>query len=115
MTHDDRLLPSEFSDLEPFAAGWALPSFDARMQHRAASSMSEIRRFYDAAQPRADAALAYLEQFPLNQIPEDAARLLRLMFALAQAAMAVEVHGQPHVLHATLPILVSVKCEPAPA
>lgn len=115
MFTNDRLLPPEFSDLEPFAANWALSSFDARMQHRAASSMNEIRRFYDAAQPRADAAMIYLEQFPLHQMPQDATCLLRLMYGLAQAAMAVEVHGQPHLLHATLPILVSVKREPSPA
>lgn len=108
------LLPSAFADLEPFAATWALPTFDARMQLRAASSMADIRAFYEAMQPRADAALAYLEAFPLNEMPMAEQNLARLLYALAQAAMAVEMHGQPKVAHAPLPIPVRVLRESAP-
>lgn len=111
---NNQLLPAEFADLEAHAAEWALPSFDARMQHRAASSMDDIRRFYDAMQPRAEAALAYLENFPLDAMPEAEQRLMHLLYALAQAAMAVEIHGQPKVGHARLPIAVRVLREPLP-
>jgi hypothetical protein len=48
-------------------------------------------------------------------MPEDALRLLRLTFMLAQTAMAVEIHGRPHVPHASLPILVRVRREQTPA
>ena len=115
MSQQLRLLPTGFEDLESFVATWALPTFNERMQHRAAQSMSEIRRFYDAMQPRADAAMVYLEQFPLNAIPADALNLFHLSLALAQAAMAVEIHGRPHVANARLPIMVNVKQEPLPA
>jgi hypothetical protein len=115
MSNTNRLLPPGFEDLEGYVEQWALPSFDERMQHRAASRMSEIRHFYDAMQPRAEAMLAYLAQFPLDDMPEDALRLLRLTFMLAQTAMAVEIHGRPHVPHASLPILVRVRREQTPA
>lgn len=108
------LLPAEFADLEVHVAEWALPSFDARMQHRASSSMDRIRCFYDAMQPRAEAALAHLEGFPLDAMPEAEQRLMHLLYALAQAAMAVEIHGQPKVGHARLPIAVRVLREPLP-
>lgn len=108
------LLPSMFADLEPYAATWALPSFDARMQLRAALPMADIQAFYEAMQPRADAALAYLEGFPLNQMPAPEQNLMRLLFALAQAAMAVEMHGKPKVAHASLPIPVRVLRESLP-
>ncbi|MGQ0699644.1 MAG: hypothetical protein ACT4PZ_15550 [Panacagrimonas sp.] len=114
MSPSESLLPPEFADLEAHACVWALPSFDARMQLRAAASMADIQAFYDAMQPRADAALVYLEQFPLNDMPPPAHRLMHLLFALTQAAMAVEMHGKPKVAHAPLPIPVRVLRESAP-
>jgi len=58
------LLPSEFSDLERFAAKWCLPTERERYATRLASTMDEMQAFYDAAMPRADAAMTYLDQFP---------------------------------------------------
>lgn len=107
-------LPTAFADLEPLAELWALPTFDARMQRRAAASMEDIRVLYDAVQPRADAALAHLEAYPLNALPPAETRLMHLLFALAQAAMAVEMHGVPKVPHAPLPIPLRVLRESAP-
>ena len=57
-------LPAEFADLEPFAA-WAIPTERARYAKRISSTMDELQAFYDAAFPRMDDALAYLEQFGL--------------------------------------------------
>lgn len=107
-------LPPAFADLEPMARIWALPSFNARMQLRASASMDEIRAHYDAVQPRAEAALVHLEPFPLNALPPAETRLMHLLFALTQAAMAVEMHGTPKVPHAPLPIPVRVLRESAP-
>ena len=114
MTTNIVSLPQAFADLEPMAQRWALPSFDARMQRRAAAPMDEIRALYDALQPRADAALTHLEQFPLHALPPAETRLMHLLFALAQAAMAVEMHGVPKVPHAPLPIPLRVLRESAP-
>ena len=107
-------LPPAFADLEALAQRWALPNFDARMQRRAAASMEEIHALYDAVQPRAEAALVHLEAFPLNTLPPAETRLMHLLFALAQAAMAVEMHGVPKVPHAPLPIPLRVLRESAP-
>lgn len=114
MTTKVSLLPPAFADLDPMALVWALPSFDARMQRRAAAPMEEIRAFYDAVQPRAEAALAHLERFELGALPPAETRLMHLLFALTQAAMAVEMHGTPKVPHAPLPIPVRVLRESAP-
>lgn len=114
MTTRHLSLPPAFADLEPLAQLWALPTFDARMQRRAAASMDEIRALYDALQPRAEAALVHLEGFPLNALPPAETRLMHLLFALTQAAMAVEMHGIPKVAHAPLPIPLRVLRESAP-
>lgn len=115
MTPTDRMLPSAFSDLEPFAAQWCCASFNQRLQRRAASTMDVLQAFYAAVQPRADAALIYLEGFDLDALPPRETNLLRLLFSLTQVAMAVEMHGAPKVPHASLPIPVTVLRESTPA
>ncbi len=89
-------LPTEFADLESFAE-WALPTERDRYARRIASTMDELQAFYDAAFPRMDAALAYLDQLPLDALPDDAKRLLWLYCALVTVSFAVEVWRQPRV------------------
>jgi hypothetical protein len=89
-------LPNEFSDLEPLAA-WALPSERERYAKRIASTMDELQAFYDAAFPRMEAALQYLDQYSLDEIPEDAQKLLWLYCALVTVSFPVEVWRQTRV------------------
>jgi hypothetical protein len=89
-------LPSEFSDLEPFAH-WALQGERARYQQRLASTMEEMQAFYDAVFPRLEAAMAYLDQFELAQLPDEAKQLLWLTCALVNVSFPVEVWRQPRV------------------
>ena len=91
------LLPPEFSDLEPWARDWCLESEPERYAKRLSSSMNEIQAFYDAAFPRAEAATRYLEKFPLEQLPEDAHRLLKLLYSLILVSFAVEIWKQPYI------------------
>ena len=93
----DRMLPAEFSDLEPFVEGWCLDSEPERYAKRLASSMDEIQAFYDAIFPRAEEAICYLEKFPLNDLPDDALRLLRLLYSLILVSFAVEIWRQPYI------------------
>jgi hypothetical protein len=90
------MLPAEFSDLEPFAS-WALRTEAERYDKRLASTMEEMEAFYDAALPRLEAAMAYLDQFPLDELPDDAERLLWLCYSLVNASFPVEVWRQPRV------------------
>ena len=79
---DTTRLPSEFADLEPFAAKWCLPTERERFAARLASSMDEMQALYDAAMPRADAAMTYLDQYPLDDMPEDRVNLLHLLYSM---------------------------------
>ncbi|HEY6318720.1 MAG TPA: hypothetical protein VI462_12650 [Acidimicrobiia bacterium] len=90
------VLPADFAELEPFA-DWAIPTERARYAKRVSSTMDELQAFYDAAFARIDDALAYLGQFPLDAIPEDATRLLWLYCALMTASFPVESWRQPRV------------------
>ncbi len=91
------LLPDAFSDLEPFATTWCLPTEAERYQQRLASTMDAMQTFYDVFFPRAEDAIAYCEKFPLDEIPEDAERLLQLLYSLVMVSFPVEAWRQPHV------------------
>ena len=65
------VLPPAFADLERFAA-WCLPTEAERYAKRLASPMDELQAFYDAAFPRLEEILAYLDSFDLDSLPDDA-------------------------------------------
>ena len=94
---DTTLLPSEFSDLEPFAAKWCLPTEHERYAARLASTMDEMQALYDATMARADAAMTYLDQYPLDELPDDAVHLLHLLYSMVMVSFPVECWGQPRV------------------
>ena len=91
------MLPADFVDLEPFAAKWSLATEHERYATRLASSMDEMHAFYDAAFPRLEDAMAYLDQFPLDELPDDALNLMRVLYSLISISFAVEAWRQPHV------------------
>jgi len=93
----ERLLPEEFADLERFAATWCLPTERQRFAQRMASSMDEMQEFYDTFFLRAEDAIRYCDRFPLDALPEDARRLLQLLYSLVMVSFPVEAWRQPRV------------------
>ncbi len=87
----EALLPPEFADLEPFAADWVLPTLEERLQRRLVTPMVELHAFYDAVFPRAEAAMTYLDQFDVNDVPETARNLMVLLYSLSVVSVATEV------------------------
>ena len=90
-------LPEQFRDLEQWLA-WSLETEGERSDHRQASAMEDITAFYEALLARRDEVLSYLEQFNLDELPDDARRLFYLTLSLAEVAPAVEQFGQPSVV-----------------
>jgi hypothetical protein len=91
------LLPAPFEELEQWMA-WSLATEQERSAKRQASTMAEITAFYDAMLARIDEVLRYVDQFPMNALPEDATRLFYLTLSLAEVSFAVEQYGQPSVI-----------------
>lgn len=89
-------LPSEFSDLEPFL-DWDLATEPERYAKRLGSTMAEMQSFYDAAFPRLDDVIAYVDRFPLHDLPEDARTLMHLMQSLIMVSFPIEAWKQPRV------------------
>jgi hypothetical protein len=96
-------LPQGFDDLEQFVDRWSAATSHERWQLRCETPYPEIVRFYEAMLARAEEATTYLERFPLAQQPGDAACLMRLLLAMTQAAVAVELHQAARVAHSPWP------------
>ncbi len=90
-------LPEQFRDLEQWI-GWSLETEGERSDRRQASTMEDITAFYEAMLARMEEVLPYLEQFSLEELPDDAKRLFYLTLSLAEVAPAVEQFGQPSVV-----------------
>jgi hypothetical protein len=87
-------LPGEFADLEPFAEKWCRATENERWNERMSSSMDQLQEFYDAILPRVPEALAYCDKFPLDDLPDDALNLLRLLYSFVLVSFPVELWHQ---------------------
>lgn len=93
-------LPEGFEDLEPYLDRWNAPTSHERWINRAAAPYPEIVKFYEAMFARAEEATVYLEKFALDDMPEPAENLFRLLLSMSHAAIAVEMHHAPTIRHA---------------
>jgi hypothetical protein len=92
-----RTLPEGFADLEPYVADWACPTRQERYAMRLSKTIDELQAFYDAIAPRAEEAIAYLNGLDLNDLPEDATRLLQLLYSMILVSYPVNVFMQPRI------------------
>ena len=90
-------LPEPFRDLDRFM-DWCLPLERERQGKRLASDMDEIRALYDTMLPRMADIIGYLNGFPLDDLPEEAERLLHLCFSFVEVSSATVIFGQPAVI-----------------
>jgi hypothetical protein len=93
----DQLLPEGFGELEPFVCEWALQSERERNRKRLASSMEEIRRFYETMLRHMEALVTHLSRFKLQDLPQPERRLFWLALSLMEVAPAVETYASPDV------------------
>lgn len=107
------LLPPAFAEFEEFAQTWCLATEIERWNQRMASSMAEMRTFYDAFFPRLEEAIDYCDKFPLDDMPDDAVNLLHLIYSLVMVAMAVEIFTQPKPTDSADAVITRIK-EPTP-
>ena len=91
------MLPTPFADLEPYAEAWCLPTEPERQAKRFSASMSEMKEFYDAIVPRAEDAIAHLDTFSLESLPEPETNLLHLAYSMIQVSFPIECWNQPTV------------------
>ncbi len=108
------ILPAGFEDLLEFIPDWLGETADERWDIRARHSMPEIQYFYDKLLARSEAILTHVEQFPLTALPPPTLRLFQLQLALAQAAMAIELHHMPRAPRSPYPHKIRIIRGPMP-
>jgi hypothetical protein len=91
-------LPAAFEELNRFVDAWALPTETERTTQRHTAGMAAIVEFKDAMLARIDDVVAWLNQFELDKLPEDAQTLMYLLLSLAEVAPAIEFYQQPFVI-----------------
>jgi hypothetical protein len=96
------ILPADFADLAPFVAKWSVAGTVARDCLRQESSAAERQAFYDAAQRRVVAALAYLDQKPVRDFDQSEQNLMNMMLSLTHVALAVEMQRDDEPKHSAV-------------
>jgi hypothetical protein len=91
------LLPPGFEELEPYLSDWARLTRQERYDVRLSKTIDELAEFYDVIAPRAEEAIDYLNRLTLTELPEDATRLLHLLYSLVLVAYPVNVFKQPRI------------------
>jgi hypothetical protein len=91
----DAILPQGFEDLADLVDEWALATTAERFAKRSASTLDEMKRFYDRVFPRLEVIFTALGTKPLDALAEDERRLLALALSLAEVSLAVERYGAP--------------------
>jgi hypothetical protein len=96
-------LPPGFADLAPFVADWALTNEKERHRGMIDAGIDALRRFYDAMLPRYPAIVAYLNQFPLDAMPEDAKTLFDLARTFVETAHPIDLNWRSPDIEDTFP------------
>ena len=89
-------LPEGYEDLA-WLADWALPTERARHSKRLGTPLAELQRVYDALLLRIEPAIAYLDQFPIRDLPPAEANLMLLTLVFVEVSPAVELLHSPTV------------------
>jgi hypothetical protein len=97
MTSTITTLPDGFSELERFVLEWAKPTRQERYDARLSKTSDELADFYDGIGARAEEAIVYLDGLDLRDLPEDATRLLQLLYSMVLVSYAVNVFHQPKI------------------
>jgi hypothetical protein len=90
-------LPEKFVDLEPWVAEWSKATRSERYETRLSKNIDELGAFYDAVAPRAEEAIEYLDTLDINDLPEDATRLLHLLYSFILVSYPVNIFKQPRI------------------
>jgi len=62
---------SQFAELAPYIEKWGKPTLMDRVHVRCASSFEDLKAFHAAMLPRLREVITFLDQWPLEEIPDE--------------------------------------------
>ena len=87
----ERTIPEQFASLRPFVQGWALASEEERYAKLHSVTLDELRAFYEAMMARLPEVLAFLDNYPLDQLPVEATTVMDLAQTFAHTAHPLDL------------------------
>ena len=81
----------DFNELLPWIESWGLASAHERLRRRVDCELHELQAFYEAVSPRLEEIIEYLNQFPVEGIPEDDRTLAWMVLALCEVDDALHI------------------------
>ena len=88
---EQRRLPPQFRDLEPFVADWALATEAERLAKLIRTPIGELKHFYDTIFARAEEIKGHLMPFKLDAMPPDAQTLFDMLLTFVETAHPIEL------------------------
>ncbi|WP_136161216.1 hypothetical protein [Sphingomonas flavalba] len=85
------MAPEDFDAIADLVAEWGLPTPHERFVKRARSSMAEIQAFHRRIEPQVGAIVAFLNQYPLDRIPDEHLPLAYTALAAIEVDDAVNI------------------------
>ena len=85
-------LPAAFRALEPFVGAWALETEGDRLKKLIATSIDDLRAFYDAIFPRAAEIRDYLSERTLDALSAEEKTLFFLLMTFIEVAHPIELN-----------------------
>ena len=85
-------LPAPYRALEPFVADWALETEAERLKKLVATSIEDLRAFYDAIYPRSAEIRDYLSARKLDSLTAEEKTLFFLLMTFIEVAHPIELN-----------------------
>jgi len=85
----------KFAELEEFIKAWGLSTAHERLIKRSSATMDEIQSFYAAVTPRLEEMIDFLNEYPIDDIPEEHLPLSYTALAVCEIDDAVNVWHTP--------------------
>lgn len=82
---------TDFSELQPYIERWGLLTAAERLQLRVDTDLDELQDFYNAVSPHLEAVIEYLNQYPIDEIPESDKALAYMVLALCEVDDAIHM------------------------
>jgi len=100
---------TDFSALKPYIEHWGLATAAARLQRRVDTNLNELQSFYDAVSPHLEAILEYLNQHPIDEIPESDKPLAYMALALCEVDDAIHMWKASNLEYISDPVIWRTK------
>ncbi|NKB36042.1 MAG: hypothetical protein GKR93_02580 [Gammaproteobacteria bacterium] len=95
---------SDFDDLRPYIEHWGQAEANQRLRLRVEAELAELEEFYNALSPKLEAIIQYLNQYPVNKIPEADKPLANMLLALCEVDDAIHIWKSTNLDYISDPI-----------